>query len=188
MFDKPALRPAATCARSRVRGPLSFMLEPPSRREAGGSCLTIWSPRSEGVWTGDIGDRCARTWVTLLPLSQREPTLPWSQITVKDQREEFTRLARQSGANVSELCRRFDISRKTGYKWLSRDDLEDRSRRPHSCPQKMPAAQEALVVAVRAQHPAWGARKIARVLQREHGVQMATSTANSSSVTTREAN
>jgi len=105
--------------------------------------------------------------------------LPWSQITVKDQREEFTRLARQSGANVSELCRRFDISRKTGYKWLSRDDLEDRSRRPHSCPQKMPAAQEALVVAVRAQHPAWGARKIARVLQREHGVQMATSTANS---------
>ena len=98
---------------------------------------------------------------------------------MKDQREEFVRLARQPDANVSELCRRFEISRKTGYKWLQREDLEDRSRRPKSSPGKMPDEREALVVALRTRHPAWGGRKLAHVLQREHGVQMAPSTANS---------
>jgi transposase InsO family protein len=105
--------------------------------------------------------------------------LPWSHVTVKDQREEFVRLARQADANVSELCRRFDISRKTGYKWLQREDLEDRSRRPRSSPNKMAGQREALVVALRAEHPAWGGRKIAHVLRREHDMEMAPSTANS---------
>ena len=35
-------------------------------------------------------------------------------------RGEFVSLASQEDANVSELCRRFGISRKTGYKWLAR--------------------------------------------------------------------
>jgi transposase InsO family protein len=117
--------------------------------------------------------------VTLFPLNQRETTLPWSQATVKDQREEFVGLASQPDANVSELCRRFAISRKTGYKWLAREDLDDRSRRPNSSPSKMPQEREALVVALRARHPAWGGRKLAHVLERDHGVQMAPSTANS---------
>ena len=98
---------------------------------------------------------------------------------MKDQREEFVRLASQADANVSELCRRFGISRKTGYKWLNRDDLEDRSRRPHSSPARTCEQLEAQVVAVRAQHPAWGARKIAHVLARDQGVHIARSTANS---------
>jgi transposase InsO family protein len=117
--------------------------------------------------------------VTLFPLNQRETTLPWSHVTVKDQREEFVGLARQPDANISELCRRFDISRKTGYKWLQREDLQDRSRRPKSSPSKMPDEREAMVVALRAEHPAWGGRKLAHVLARDHGVPMAPSTANS---------
>jgi transposase len=41
---------------------------------------------------------------------------------------------------MSELCRSYGISRKTGYKWAARygqqglDGLKDRSRRPTSCP------------------------------------------------------
>lgn len=92
---------------------------------------------------------------------------------------EFVRLASQADANVSELCRRFCISRKTGYKWLGREDLADRARRPHHSPARMPEALEARVLAVRARHPAWGARKIAHVLERDDGVVMAPSTANS---------
>jgi len=37
-----------------------------------------------------------------------------------DARGEFVSLAAVAGANVSLLCKRFGISRKTGYKWLSR--------------------------------------------------------------------
>jgi transposase len=105
--------------------------------------------------------------------------LPWSEVTVKDQREEFVRLASQADANVSELCRRFGISRKTGYKWLGRDDLADLSRRPHTSPTRLAPALEARVLAVRAEHPAWGGRKIAHVLGRDEGVCVAPSTVTS---------
>jgi transposase InsO family protein len=104
--------------------------------------------------------------------------LPWSQVTVEQQREEFVRLARQPNANVSQLCRRFGISRKTGYKWLGREDLRDRSRCPHSSPGRTPREVEAHVIAMRAQHPAWGGRKIAHVLARDAGVTIASNTVN----------
>ena len=88
-----------------------------------------------------------------------------------DQRREFVRLANQEGANRRELCRRFGIHPETGYKWLSRwqadQDIADRSRRPHSSPQQTGSAIEERVLAVRDAHPAWGARKIARCLERE---------------------
>ena len=70
-------------------------------------------------------------------------------------REEFVRLASQEGANVSELCRRFEISRKTGYKWLRRwasdglAGLEDQSVRPLNSPGRTAAAIESKVLQTR---------------------------------------
>jgi putative transposase len=95
--------------------------------------------------------------------------MPWQEVSMSDARREFVRLALQEGANRRELCRRFGIHPDTGYKWLSRwaageRDLSDRSRRPHLSPLRSDAGLEARVVAVRAQHRAWGARKIAHVL------------------------
>ena len=98
---------------------------------------------------------------------------------MEQQREEFVRLAGQPDANVSRLCQRFGISRKTGYKWLARDDLKDRSRRPQCSPRKTCESIEERVVAMRAKHPAWGARKIAHVLARDQLIELAPSTANS---------
>jgi transposase InsO family protein len=72
---------------------------------------------------------------------------------------------------MSELCRRFGVSRSNGYKWLSRYEaegrtgLEERSRRPLSCPEQTCAAVERQVLDVRTAHPAWGGRKIRRVLE-----------------------
>ncbi len=70
------------------------------------------------------------------------------------------------------LCRRFGVAPATGYKWLARyaerglAGLEERSRRPHRSPCRSEPGVEAAVLAVRAQHPAWGGRKIrARLLQ-----------------------
>lgn len=88
------------------------------------------------------------------------------------QRREFVLLARQEDANVSALCRRYGISRKTGYKWLARYDAEgetglvDQSRRPHHHPAQTPPELEAAVLTVRAEHPAWGGRKIKAWLER----------------------
>jgi transposase InsO family protein len=97
--------------------------------------------------------------------------MPWREVSVVDQRREFVRLAMQEGANRRELCRRFGIHPDTGYKWLARwqaeQDVADRSRRPHASPRQTGSAIEQRVVAVRDAHPAWGARKIARCLERE---------------------
>jgi transposase InsO family protein len=98
--------------------------------------------------------------------------MPWREVSMSEARREFVRLAQQEGANRRELCRRFGIHPDTGYKWLSRwqageRDLADRSRRPHGSPWRSSPELEARVVAVRAAHPAWGARKIAHVLRRE---------------------
>ena len=97
--------------------------------------------------------------------------MPWREVSVMDQRREFVELAMQEGANRRELCRRFGISPEVGYKWLDRwaanGELADRSRRPHASPRRTDGSVEERVVAVRDAHPAWGARKIARCLERE---------------------
>jgi transposase InsO family protein len=89
-----------------------------------------------------------------------------------DQRREFVSLAMQEGMNRRELCRRFGISPDIGYKWIARwtagdRELKDRSRRPHTSCKRSDAVREGQVLAVRDAHPAWGARKIARCLERE---------------------
>jgi transposase InsO family protein len=97
--------------------------------------------------------------------------MPWSEVSIVDQRREFVRLAMQEGANRRELCRRFGIHPDTGYKWLGRwesgGELADRSRRPRASPMRTNGSVEARVLAVRDAHPAWGARKIARCVERE---------------------
>jgi transposase InsO family protein len=92
--------------------------------------------------------------------------MPWKEWSLMLLRREFVELAIQSQANVKQLCDRFRISRKTGYKWLKRyreakeSGLQDRSRRPRQSPKRSAAVVEAKVLAVRDKHPAWGARKI----------------------------
>ncbi len=99
--------------------------------------------------------------------------MPWREVSLMDQRAEFVALVGQGGSTHVELCRRFGISPKTGYKWLKRaaggsaDWAQDLSRRPHTTPGQTAAAVEAAVLSVRDAHPAWGARKIEAWLARE---------------------
>lgn len=106
----------------------------------------------------------------------------WMETSTVSLRQEFVRLASQDGANKRELCRRFGISPKTGYKWLARvqasaqEDFKDRSRRPHTSPTRSPDAIEQAVLELRRQHPAWGGRKIAQRMLDLGQAQLAPST------------
>ena len=95
--------------------------------------------------------------------------MPWKECTPVSERLEFVALARGPDANLSLLSRRFRISRRTAYKWLTRAragcGVANQSRRPLHCPRRTPAAVEALVCQLREQHPAWGGRKLRRRLQ-----------------------
>ena len=92
--------------------------------------------------------------------------MPWMVADTMSLRREFVMLASLEGANIAEVCRRFEISRKTGYKWIRRfsesgaEELKDRSRRPARSPAKTPPHTEKAVLALRDAHPAWGGRKL----------------------------
>jgi transposase InsO family protein len=96
--------------------------------------------------------------------------MPWREVDTMYLRSEFVRLAELGELEMAELCRRYQISRKTGYKWLDRariggeGALLDRSRRPRHSPQRTAPTVEAQLVELRCQHPAWGPRKLRRVL------------------------
>lgn len=96
--------------------------------------------------------------------------MPFKEKTRVSLRTEFCLLANQPGCNIRELCRRFTISPKTGYKWLKRfseegvTGLKDRSRRPRRSPNSTTHLVEERIIAVRQQHPAWGALKIHALL------------------------
>jgi transposase InsO family protein len=77
---------------------------------------------------------------------------------------------------MCELCDRYGISRKTGYKWLQYylqegvAGLEDHPRRPQHSPTATPAPIREAVLAVRRAHPTWGGRKLeAWLARREPG-------------------
>jgi transposase InsO family protein len=99
--------------------------------------------------------------------------MPWRNASAMMQRREFVEFAKQPGANVRELCRRYGVSPTTGYKWLERDKeegsqgLRDRSRRPVSSPRRASAKIERLIVEVHERFPSWGPRKLRKVLSKE---------------------
>lgn len=97
--------------------------------------------------------------------------MPWREVTRMSLREEFVKLASAQGVNRRELCRRFGISAKSGYKWLARWALQgsaglaERSRRPHRSPTRSAPGLEQAVLKWREESGnCWGGRKIARLL------------------------
>ena len=98
--------------------------------------------------------------------------MSWKDVTIMSQRFEFVMLSLQEGANISELCRRFNISRPTGYKFLHRykeegsEGLHDRSKRPLHSPKITNRRIEQTILALRDEHSAWGGRKLKTTTRR----------------------
>ena len=94
--------------------------------------------------------------------------MPWESKTVEKLREEFV-LAAQTCRNFSSLCREFDISRKTGYKWIERSKsgvgLHDQSRNPLKIANKTDIEIEHAILKLRGDNPGWGAATIHKVLE-----------------------
>jgi transposase InsO family protein len=97
--------------------------------------------------------------------------MTWKECNRVSLREEFVALASVEGANISTLCQRFQIARKTGYKWLARahegqpNALADRTRRPKQFRSPTTPKVEAQVLKARDRHPGWGGRKLQRWLK-----------------------
>ena len=98
--------------------------------------------------------------------------MPWKESCVMDERMGFIVDQGSDEWTMSELCERYEISRKTGYKWLERyreggvAGLVDRSRAPLHRPQAMSAEIAEFCLAVRREHPTWGPIKVKAWLER----------------------
>jgi transposase InsO family protein len=98
--------------------------------------------------------------------------MPWRECSVMEERLRF--IARLlDGEAMTEVCREFGVSRKTGYKIFSRykdeglEALADRSRRPVHYAHQLPGQVERLIVELKRDKPHWGARKIRELLVRK---------------------
>lgn len=96
----------------------------------------------------------------------------WKETCAVDERMRFVLAIEAGDEPVAAVCRRFGVSRKSGYKWLERyrseglAGLADRSRAPrhHGCAVSAEAAERCL--SVRRAHPTWGPLKVRAFLVR----------------------
>ena len=99
--------------------------------------------------------------------------MPWKEPTLVDQRKEFINAFQAQELSFSALCRYFNISRPTGYKWVVRymahgdAGLGDQSKAPYSQPRRTPESVHSRILAARAAHPTWGPKKLHAWLERD---------------------
>jgi transposase InsO family protein len=90
----------------------------------------------------------------------------WRETCAMEERIRFVDAVVENIEAFAAICRRFGVSRKTGYKWLARyeadgmEGLKDRSRAPLHHAQAMTARIADLCLAVRRAHPTWGPVKV----------------------------
>jgi transposase InsO family protein len=92
--------------------------------------------------------------------------MPWNSTCPEDERAAFVKACYRGEEDMAATCRRFGISRRTGYKWRDRHEAEgqpglrDRRRTPRHNPQAMAGKVVSELLAVRRRHPSWGPRKV----------------------------
>jgi transposase InsO family protein len=92
--------------------------------------------------------------------------MPWKEVTKMSSKIDFIRFAQEETQSFNQLCQRFKISCKTGYKWLKRfkekgeAGLTESSRRPISSPLRTDKELENKIIQIRQKKPSWGGRKI----------------------------
>jgi len=99
--------------------------------------------------------------------------MAWKEATKMDQKIEFINEWRSGSYSIAELCREFEISRPTAYKYIKRyqqegiDGLAEKSRVHRSHPAKIPSDIEERIIFHRKNHPRWGGKKIWKYLHQD---------------------
>ncbi len=92
--------------------------------------------------------------------------MPWRESCAMDERVRFVGESQSGEWTLTELCERYGISRKTGYKWLERyrrfgaGGLAERSCAPHVHGRATPEHLVEALLGLRRQRPSWGPRKL----------------------------
>lgn len=99
--------------------------------------------------------------------------MPWEVKRVEDKRRELLE-AYERGASMTELCKEYEISRKTAYKWhkrfleLGQEGLKDLSRAPHNPVRMFNDEQIEMAIDLKLRKPYWGPKKILSILEKQY--------------------
>ncbi|EMY69184.1 homeodomain-like domain protein [Leptospira vanthielii serovar Holland str. Waz Holland = ATCC 700522] len=97
--------------------------------------------------------------------------MPWKETKVIEERIKFIAAVKSGQWCFADLCRDFNISRKTGYKYLKNyesegiDGLKDKSRKRITQSNETPEKIVHLIVSLREDHPSWGPKKLRPILK-----------------------
>src|SRR5688572_21922677 len=100
--------------------------------------------------------------------------MPWTETCPMDQRVALIAEWLRDEWTMTELAARYQISRKTAYKWTDRYEtdpaagLADRSRAPKAHGRAMADPIREAIVALRRAHPHWGPKKLRAILVERH--------------------
>ena len=98
--------------------------------------------------------------------------MPWSETSPMNERLYFIADVQRAQESMTTLCDRYGISRKTGYKWYERYQIDgpagllEHTRRPHTSPTATAPEVVTALLALRRRHPTWGGKKLVTVLAR----------------------
>lgn len=100
--------------------------------------------------------------------------LPWRTTSPREEQIRFIGEWKEGRLNFTWLCRKYGISRKTGYKRVHRfrehgwRGLEDPSRAPRHHPNQTAESTVELLLDARRTNPAWGPKKLLPWLQKRN--------------------
>lgn len=100
--------------------------------------------------------------------------MPWKRITPVQHKIHFISDFMKEKWSMTELCARYQISRKTGYALINRyieegpSGLEIKSSRPKNSPRRTPEKIVKAILEVRHRHPTWGSKKVLKVIENRH--------------------
>ena len=107
--------------------------------------------------------------------------MPFQEVSKMESRRQLVH-AVQSGMSLSQACLRFGVTRPTGRKWVKRaaevgiENICELSRAPHTVANRTPEDLELAVVAMKAEHSDWGARKLVPLLRKDKDLHVAVRT------------
>jgi len=100
--------------------------------------------------------------------------MPWKETSVMEERYRFVLKAYKSQESFTQICRRFGVSTKTGYKWLKRFEesgaagLDDRPTIAKNVRNKTDEKVQNRLLRLKDKHKTWGAKKITVLYERKY--------------------
>jgi transposase InsO family protein len=99
--------------------------------------------------------------------------MPWNETNAMNEKVRFINAWLSKEYAIAELCRQFNITRKTGYKIIHRFEIEgsagfeEHSRAHYSHPKQLGIELVDLLLKTKLRYPSWGPRKIKTWLEIE---------------------